>query len=240
MSSNDPPQWVRYLRLDGKTYSKIDLSTCTDEVIIFDHPGLGDPEEELDLSGLVQHWLYRMPGGLWIEFRNEWASQEDEWCSGGKIRSQIIYREVTTETANRLRASVGADLSIGEPGPRPLLGNPPEKKENGPPDPSRDAPVMLGGPDDNVIVWGKEKAPLPPAQYRVVKALVEAHAKGERLSKDSLFAHTKDANKNAVEDPVGALERLRRRDKDWRAVIDMARISGRGYGLKTRPPTPTH
>jgi hypothetical protein len=89
-----------------------------------------------------------------------------------------------------------------------------------------------------VFVWGKEKDPLPPAQYRVVKALVEAKAKGERLSKDALCRRTKDAKGNTVEDPVGALERLCRRDKDWQDVIDMAKTPGRGYGLKDKPPTP--
>jgi hypothetical protein len=102
-----------------------------------------------------------------------------------------------------------------------------------------ESPVVLNGPDDNVIVWGKEKAPLAPAQYRVVKALVEAHARGERLSKDKLCAATKDEKGDTVEDPVGALKRLRRRDPDWERAINMAKVPGRGYGLKEKPPTPT-
>jgi len=68
-------------------------------------------------------------------------------------------------------------------------------------DPTAPAPpIVLGGPDDEVIVWGKRKAPLPPAQYRAVKALVEAHAEGERLSKDALCRRTMDAQGNMVED----------------------------------------
>jgi len=108
-----------------------------------------------------------------------------------------------------------------------------------PPPEANIEPVVLGGPDDSAFVWGKEKDPLPPAQYRVIKALVEARAKNERLSKDNLCNRTKDEKGNAVEDPVGALERLCRRDKDWRDVIDMAKVPGRGYGLKDKPPTPT-
>jgi hypothetical protein len=100
-------------------------------------------------------------------------------------------------------------------------------------------PVVLGGPDDKVFVWGQEKDPLPPSQYRVIKALVEASEKGKRLSKDALCLATKDHEGNTVEDPVGALDRLCRRDADWRDVIDMAGIPGRGYGLKDKPPTPT-
>ncbi len=101
-------------------------------------------------------------------------------------------------------------------------------------------PIVLGGPDDEVIVWGKRKPPLPPAQYRAVKALVEAHAEGERLSKDILCHRTTDAQGNMVEDRVKALKRLFKRDRDYEEVIDMAKIPGRGYGLKHRPPTSTH
>ena len=50
---------------------------------------------------------------------------------------------------------------------------------------------------------------------------------------------TKDESGDTVEDPVGALERLMKRDSDWRDVIDMAKTPGRGYGLKDKPPTPT-
>jgi hypothetical protein len=105
--------------------------------------------------------------------------------------------------------------------------------------PETPQPIVLGGPDDPVFLWGKEKDPLPPAQYRVIKALVDARAKGKRLSKDVLCGATKDEDGNTVEDPVGALERLMKRDNDWRDVIDMAKTPGRGYGLKDKPPTPT-
>ena len=105
------------------------------------------------------------------------------------------------------------------------------------PEATYEPPVVLAGPDDEVIVWGKRKPPLPPAQYRVIKALVEA--KEERLSKDMLCNRTKDKNGNTVEDPVGALKRLRKRDPDWRKVIDMAGMPGRGYSLRDRPPTST-
>jgi hypothetical protein len=104
-----------------------------------------------------------------------------------------------------------------------------------PPKTTPTEPVVLAGPDKEVIVWGKRKPPLPPAQYRVIKALAEAHAKGERLSKDMLSTRTKDDDGNSVEDPVGALKRLIH-DPVWQQVIDMAGIPGRGYGLND-PPT---
>jgi hypothetical protein len=100
-------------------------------------------------------------------------------------------------------------------------------------------PVRLDGPDDPVFVWGEEKDPLPLAEFRVIKALVEARAKRQRLSADRLRTATKDGDGNLVEDPVGALKRLRKRDDDWMAVIDMAGDPGRGYGLKDKRPRPT-
>ena len=72
---------------------------------------------------------------------------------------------------------------------------------------------------------------MAPAQYQVLKALVEAWYKGERLSKDSLRNRTIDDSGNCVEDPLGALDRLRK-DPDFNSVIDMAKVPGRGYGLK--------
>jgi hypothetical protein len=111
---------------------------------------------------------------------------------------------------------------------RPAEENTPQQEADEPP---TSKPVVLGGADDDVFVCGKKKAPLPPAQYKVVKALVEANEKGERVSKDSLYSRAK------VDDPIGALKRLIRRDADWAGVIDMARLAGRGYGLRDCPPT---
>jgi hypothetical protein len=98
--------------------------------------------------------------------------------------------------------------------------------------------VILGGADDEVTVCGRRKAPLPPAQYRVVKALVEAKAEGRRLTKDQLHTQTRDESGNCVEDPIGALKRLIK-DSDWKEVVDMAKKPGRGYSIRDCPPTPT-
>jgi hypothetical protein len=97
------------------------------------------------------------------------------------------------------------------------------------------APVEIRGPDDDVLLWKKNKGRLPRAEYYVVKALVEVHARGERLSIDKLRTATKDGEGNVVEDPLGALKRLRQRDDDWKNVIDMAGMRGRGYGLNDKP-----
>ncbi len=94
-----------------------------------------------------------------------------------------------------------------------------------------DAPVRLNGPDEKMILWGKPKPPLPPAQYAVVKVLLEAYRTNERLSKTQLEKRAKDERGNSIEDPVGALERLCKKDRDWKQAIDMAKVSGRGYQL---------
>jgi hypothetical protein len=99
-------------------------------------------------------------------------------------------------------------------------------------------PVILGDPDEEVIVWGKRKPPLPHAQRKVVEVLTAAFAVGERLSKSQLDARTK-ADDGTEIDPLGALRRLRR-DPDWKRAIDMAGKSHRGYTLRARPRTSTY
>jgi hypothetical protein len=100
-------------------------------------------------------------------------------------------------------------------------------------------PVALDGPDKEVVVWGQRMDPLPDAEYRVVEALVAAYASGQRLSMTSLQNRTKDARGNVVEDPVGALKRLRKKDEVWKQAIAMSGKARLGYTLKARPPT-TH
>jgi hypothetical protein len=84
-------------------------------------------------------------------------------------------------------------------------------------------PIVLGGPNDEPIVNGKTKVRLTPGQYRVVKALLDAHP--ERLSMDAL------AVRSNTEDPIGMINRLRS-DPDWAAVLDKARLPHGGYGIR--------
>jgi hypothetical protein len=172
----------------------------------------------------------RLPGGVWLgEDGSAW------WQLGlGFVTDYFLGRGVD------LPPSLCADIEASATAPPredEQVGIVPGQKATTPARP--EAPVVLGGPDDKVIVWGEVKDRLPRAQYRVLKALVEAHAKGERLSTDSLRNATKDGKGNVVEDPMGALKRLRKRDADFGNLIDMAKDSGRGYGLNDRPPTPT-
>lgn len=64
-------------------------------------------------------------------------------------------------------------------------------------------PVELNGPDEEVIVCGIAVGRLPDAEYRVIRVLLDAYTKGERLSEATLRNRTKDAQGNKVEDPVG-------------------------------------
>ncbi len=87
-----------------------------------------------------------------------------------------------------------------------------------------------------MIVWGISVGPLPNAEYRVVKVLVDAYAKGEQLSEATLRNRTKDSQGNVVEDPVGALKRLRKqKHKPWPHAIVMSGKTRRGYSLKAQP-----
>jgi hypothetical protein len=84
----------------------------------------------------------------------------------------------------------------------------------------------LAGPDDPPIVRGIEKEHLTPAQYRVVKALLDAFP--ERLTGDSL------ARKSETEYPIGVIDRLRR-DKDWAGVLSKPGKAHGGYAISSTP-----
>jgi hypothetical protein len=171
---------------------------------------------------------------------------KDRWVLAYQGRDDLLNRELTPEQAAywilringyALPPDLGSITTATTDDAYPRLR--PDWRPGPEPPTGRKPPVVLGGPDDPVWVWGKEKDPLPPAEFRVLKALVEATAKGRRLSMDCLHTATKDKDGNKVEDPVGALKRLRRRDADWESVIHMAESPGRGYGLRDKPPTPT-
>jgi len=101
-----------------------------------------------------------------------------------------------------------------------------------------DPPIVLNGLNEEVIVWGTRMGVLTPTQYRVVEALVRAHASGERLTKSQLELRTKDAKGNEC-DPLGVLRRLRE-DPVWKQAISMAGKACCGYGLNPPPQTPAH
>jgi hypothetical protein len=86
--------------------------------------------------------------------------------------------------------------------------------------------VVLGGQDDPVSVCGRNKPPLPPGKYRVVKALLDAYPAG--LVKDEL------ASASRYSDPHKLLRELCDSDKDWDSAIERP---GRGYrgGYRVRP-----
>jgi hypothetical protein len=93
----------------------------------------------------------------------------------------------------------------------------------------RDPPVILGGLDDEPLVFGRRKKRLTPGQYRVVKVLVDAYP--ERVSLDVL------ANRSDTSDPVGMIDRLRKCDDDWACVLFKPGRSHGGYGLEDRKPS---
>jgi hypothetical protein len=94
--------------------------------------------------------------------------------------------------------------------------------------PALGLPIVLNGEDEEPTVWGIQKPRLTPGQYRVVKALLDAHPKrpdGETL-----------ARRSETEDPVGMIDRLIR-DADWRDALDKPGKAHGGYGIKLKRPT---
>lgn len=89
-------------------------------------------------------------------------------------------------------------------------------------------PILLDGPNDAPVVYGRIKLRLTPGQYRVVKALLDAHP--DRLSKDQL------AIRSETEDPIGMIDRLHAKDEDWKAVLDKPGQAHGGYGIRVGKP----
>jgi hypothetical protein len=84
-------------------------------------------------------------------------------------------------------------------------------------------PVVLGGPDDDPIVYGKAKKRLSKPRYDTVKALL---AVGRSLSKQELddrSGHT-DARK--------FLKDLAKKDEDWARAIVFPETYGSGYSIR--------
>jgi hypothetical protein len=141
------------------------------------------------------------------------------------------------EMAYRLREPSAVQLLLMDAYELPRDVSPPRPAQIR--DKASTPPVVLRGPDEDVLVWGKDKAQLTEAEYRVIKALLDAWKTGRRLSTDELRNRTKDKKGNVIEDPVGVLERMRKRDPDWKNAIDMAGKPRGGYGLNSKLPKPT-
>jgi hypothetical protein len=157
-----------------------------------------------------------------------------------ELRDELIFYLNLLRHAPSQAFGRGMATSTAEGQPREFDIPPSTSESEGGPDilDNPSDPVILRGPDERVIVWGKEKGFLTPAQYRVVEVLVSAKRKNERLSIDMIRNRTQDDGGNVVEDPRGVLKRLRK-DPDWAAAIDMADKPGRGYSLRDRPTTST-
>jgi hypothetical protein len=102
--------------------------------------------------------------------------------------------------------------------------SPLKKGEKEEPSPDQREPVILGKPEARPVVLGKEKPPLSPKHYQVVKALVDAAGK---LTKTQLV------KKSGCGDSVGILHRLAEMDPDWKEVIEFPGEAWQGgYSIK--------
>lgn len=118
------------------------------------------------------------------------------------------------EVQSVARPGASADAEPGRPS-EPLAG---EEEAT--------APVILFGRQGKPRVLGTFKNRLTPAQYHVIKALLDAGNKG--LKKAALGKVCGDA--------INVLKRLAQSDPDWGAVIELAGKKGRGYRLGAPEP----
>ena len=138
------------------------------------------------------------------------------------------------DSLGKIEARIQEERETVKPEDGPQYTDAPAPSENkATPTPETTAfPILLGEPEDEPIVRGKVKNRLTAGQYRVVKALIDAHP--ERLGKDTL------ARRSNTEDPIGMIDRLRK-DADWESVLDKPGQAHGGYGIrvkKPRKPTP--
>jgi hypothetical protein len=217
---------LAYLSLDGRL-ATFDPSECES------YPDPKDRPHGLHFD------IYRTPDGIWI-LHGRYSKPLQPWETCAPFQ-QNPYRQIYLEgvidgfreSGRGMPESLVRDIEAARRHESAAGGNPrtspaaTEEPSGVPEDePAPVCPVVLVSQDEAPIVRGTEKPILTPTQYRVVKALVAAFP--ERLAGDSL------ARKSEVEDPVGAIDRLRR-DKDWEMVLSKPGQAHGGYGIVAKP-----
>jgi hypothetical protein len=95
---------------------------------------------------------------------------------------------------------------------------------------SKSCPVTLFSVEDEPVVFGHRVPRLTTGQFNVVKVLIDAFP--DRVPLDAL------ATRSDTGDPVGMIDRRRRHNARWRAVLDKPGQAHGGYGLRTTPRKP--
>ena len=140
----------------------------------------------------------------WLDRFQEVADRD---CDGIKLGAQALRKmrgrilqahpEMAMAHVNDLTLPTAYELLTPKvPKTRPAAVDASEDK-------TPEALVVLNGPDEDVIVWGKTKAALPPAQYRVIEVLVKAKANGERLSAEKIRRRHQRRERERCRRPIG-------------------------------------
>ena len=86
--------------------------------------------------------------------------------------------------------------------------------------------MVLNAQDAHPEINGVQKPVLTPREYRVIKALADAKARGQpRLIGPELDEASNTAEARKV------LKAMVKRDRDWRSIILFPKRKGLGYGL---------
>jgi hypothetical protein len=94
---------VRYLRLDGKTWTRLRRKDCLDKVYIYRSEELDEKPPGPFTPGLVLHWLCLTPDHHWVE--HTWVY--DPFADPQDVER---YCEVTKQYAIGKLAEVGASI----------------------------------------------------------------------------------------------------------------------------------
>lgn len=85
--------------------------------------------------------------------------------------------------------------------------------------------VQLFGSAEPPVIDGKQKAPLTASEYDVIRALIEAHNNGEKLTMQKLL------NRSRVGSARQVFYGMRKRDPDWHSVLHPSGSKRLGYRI---------
>jgi hypothetical protein len=150
------------------------------------------------------------------------APDFDSWAAGSQPLPQTV--SVCEDELLALRTAIRClpDLDTPSQSESPVIAaRLRHRRCDSPSEPEEVTPVVLFGPGVRPLVLGRPKVKLTLAQFRVVKALLDAGEAG--LCKARLQTISGDA--------INVLKRLAKSDDDWGAVIHLPGLPGRGYRI---------
>ena len=176
-------------------------------------------------TGVGLTWLRNLLDLVLERNRLQAMTAEVDWSPAACWLPQVITIEEEELTAlGRAIGNLPSLKTLPEPEPvNPAKGLTGRRNSGADTADPTSPPVMLMNPRLGPLVLGKTKKHLTSAQYRVVKALLDADGKGLKKSVLEKISASSDA--------VNVLKRLADSDLDWAAVIKLPGQTRTGYRI---------